>query len=312
MKALAVILQGQIRTFFTKDGCTEFLQVLNTSLRYYDKIYVSIIISGEYDRERIDWFKSELDRMNVTWNIIFFDTTETDRLTDIKLKNPNFIVLKDRYINTHTYAKNEISNVDAFTKNACYQFHQILIGINDILIFEKKTDIQFECIMKTRFDVKYHSDFFPNYPKDSSSFEEKLCFNEKIRFLIKNVYNIDTSSDDFIQQLKNKRIIYPECRVSQDFFSKSFGGTYLYNWHSLENIKNGDSNILYCLNDHVLFGNRDVFLKLSNLLDSYGTIECSININHYYAQEAQLLMFCIKNKINPLMYHDKEIHDIIR
>jgi len=312
MKALAVILQGQIRTFFTKDGCTEFIRVIDNSLAYYDKIYVSIIISGEYSIEKIDWFKSELDRMNVNWNIIFFDKSDTDKLTDIKIKNPNFILQKDRYMKTHTYAKNEISNVDAFTKNACYQFHQLLIGIHDIIIFEKKTGIQSDCIMKTRFDVKYHTEFFPTYPENSSTFEEKLCFNEKIRFLVKNVYNIDTTSDNFIQQLKKKLIIHPYCRVSQDFFPKSFGGAYFYNWYSLENIKNGDSNILYCLNDHVLFGKRDVFLKLSDLLDSYGTIESSININHYYAQEAQLLMFCIENKINPLMYHDKQIHDIIR
>ena len=64
-------------------------------------------------------------------------------------------------------------------------------------------------------------------------------------------------------------------------------------------------------NDHIIFGSREQFIKLSYLYDNYGIMDTSLNINHYYAQEAQLLIFCFNYNINPIMYlHD--CYSIIR
>lgn len=312
MTNLAIILLGQVRTFFTKHGCIEFLRVVDTSLNHYEKIYISVVISGVFDKDKIDWFKLELDKRNVFHNTILFDVNDSNKLTQEKIKNREYLEIKSRYLNINNYAKKEIWNVDNYLKKAAYQFHQLSIGIKDIIEFENNNNIKFLCMMKTRFDVSYHNNFYPVYATEDSPIEDKLLVNNHIKDIFKNKYHIDITSNEFLLDLKSKKIIHPNCRVREDHFSTSLGGAYLYNWASLENIKNGDNNILYCFNDHVLFGKRDVFLKLNNLIYSYGIIRTDLNINHFYAEESQLLMFCIENKINPLMYLDKDIHDIIR
>ena len=311
MTNLAIILLGQVRTFFTKYGYIEFLKVIDTSLNYYEKIYISIVISGVFDNDKINWFKLELDKRNVFYNILLFDVNDTDKITEEKIKNRDYIDIKSQYLKINNYANKEILDIDNYLKKASYQFHQLLIGINDIIDFESKNNIKFLCIMKTRFDIKYHNKFYPRV-NENLPIEDKLLVNNHIKDIFKNKYHIDITSNEFLLDLKSKKIVYPNCRVEEKYFSISLGGAYLYNSASVENIKNGDNNILYCLNDHVLFGKRDVFLKLNNLVYSYGIIRTKLNINHYYAEESQLLIFCIENNINPVMYLDKDIHDIIR
>ena len=59
-------------------------------------------------------------------------------------------------------------------------------------------------------------------------------------------------------------------------------------------------------NDYVIFGKRQNFIKLKYFFDEFGIIDHSLNINHSFAAESQLLIFCFSKQINPIMYfhHD--------
>jgi hypothetical protein len=65
---------------------------------------------------------------------------------------------------------------------------------------------------------------------------------------------------------------------------------------------NGSDDILYAFNDYVYFAKREIFLKLINFFNDSYIKETNLNITHFYAPEAHLIIFCDNNSIDILMY----------
>jgi len=159
--------------------------------------------------------------------------------------------------------------------------------------------------MKTRFDMPYFEGFYPHEKHTCDSIENKILFDEFNKVPYYNTlkkYNIESSFNNVVNLLKSLHIPHPKCRIEEPLVPISFGGTYFYNYVSLENILSGNHDILYAFNDFVFFANRNLFVKLKNLFNNYGICEIPYNIPHYYAPESQLLIYCLNNNINILTY----------
>ena len=302
---LCIIIVGLIRTFFDK-GYDSLKKILNLSLNIYKKIHIICIISGEYNKNLVLDFIIQMKMLNISIEQYDFNINETQDAYNLKINNDFFLLKKNEYLNKNNYAIKEINNPEIFIKNGACQFYQLSMGIEKMKNYEINNNIVFNVCMKTRFDINYPNNFYPFIHNNDASILDKIYFNKENKFFFDNIIN---DIDTLIRFLKNEKIKLPECRTP--YFKYSFGGSYLNNYISLENIKNGFNNILYMYNDHIIFGSREQFIKLSYLYDNYGIMDTSLNINHYYAQEAQLLIFCFNYNINPIMYlHD--CYSIIR
>jgi len=292
--SLAIIVTGQLRTFLTKGGSNELLKIIRKSKTTYSLVVIIMVVSGIYNNELLlEVFK---DITGIYVEIIDYNYHEKNMLDHVeKLQHNNsFINICQTYLNTQNSAKNEVPYPHTYIKNSMRQLYQIRIGIESIINYETRHDINFDVIMRTRFDIAYPTDFYPNIP--TGSLIDKISFNEMgIQFSQKHM-----SIQEYIIWLKKQNIRLPNCRVSCNW-GDSFGGAYLYNYMSLENICNGDDNILYCFNDHFFFSKREVFLKLYDFINIYGTVSNN-NIKHIFAEEAQLLIACLHVNINPLMF----------
>ena len=167
--------------------------------------------------------------------------------------------------------------------------------------YEKKNNILFDVCMKTRFDINYPEKFYPFVHTPNTDIIDKITLNNENKMFFQRYF---TNINDHIHFLKQQKIKLPDCWSSHRKYN--FGGYYLNNYISLENITNGSDEILYMYNDYVIFGKRQNFIKLKDFFDEYGIIDHSLNINHSFAAESQLLIFCFEKQINPIMYlhHD--------
>lgn len=295
---LCIIITGLIRTFFNQ-GRDELQKVIHSSFATYNKIHIVMVISGKYDN-RINEFITQRSIQNITVDVIPFDTIETSAFNNAKINNNKYIQNKNKYLSADNLARREIENPDNYLNGATYQFYQLKKGIDKMKEYETSNNMSFDVCMKTRFDVKYPIHFYPFVHNETAPAEDKIFLNNENREYFKSIFH---NVHDIIHFLKQENITLPQCRTP--YYKFSFGGSYLNNYISLENIANGSNKILYMYNDHVIFGNRENFIDLDNLFDEYGMIDSSLNIHHYYAPEAQLLMYCFKRGINPIMYlHD--------
>ena len=198
--------------------------------------------------------------------------------------------VKEKYLSQNNIAHYEINkdNIDFMNNKYSYQFYQLKIGIEKMLEYEINNSTKFNVCMKSRFDTAFTNLFYPYVPNNDVDIFSKICLDDEFKILISNKF--DNSIDNLITYLKNQNIELPNCRVINE--NDSFGGNYFNNFISIYNIKNGSDNILYSYQDYYIWGNRDVFIKLIDFFDNYSVIETSLNIPHYYAPEAQLLLFC--------------------
>jgi hypothetical protein len=202
---------------------------------------------------------------------------------------------------THNVAHNEILDPDA-KEFLFVQFHQIKKGLEQLLRIEERDNIKYDIIMKSRFDIKMKDMFYPHLPCDIL---HKICFNDEIlhSFMHKlTQLNIDLDITKVVDYIKECKIEKPRCRVDSQLLKISFGGMYAYNHASLSHILNGSDDVLYAFNDFIIFAKRNVMLKLIHIFDDCAEKESEIYLPHFYAQEAQLYLFCINNNIDILMY----------
>jgi hypothetical protein len=298
--SLCIIINGVIRTFFNK-GLESFEKMIKTSKEKYSKIHIIMVISGEYDRTLILNFILQMNSQDISVETYDFHVNEINEINEImkeKMINENYLKLKEKYFSQENDARNEINNPDLFINNTpIYQFYQLKIAIEKMIEYEINNNIIFNLCMRTRFDVNYPYNFYPLVHNNDASLEDKIYLNKENKDYFNSFFN---NIDDFIFFLKEQKITLPTCRTP--YFKYSFGGCYLNNYISLENIKNGSNNILYMYNDFIIFGERSQFIQLKDFICEYGILDSSLNINHFYAQEAQLLIFCFKHNMNPIMY----------
>jgi hypothetical protein len=212
--------------------------------------------------------------------------------------------LKKRYLqNKNNSALCEIPDPDHL--NLWIQFHQLSVGIFHMIQYEKSHKITFDIIMKSRFDITYKQDFYPHLPEEDNTWK-KLCFNDELLEEFSSTtekLGIEMNMNSVLDYLKKQKIELPKCRVDITHLPITFGGQYAYNTISLQNVINGSTDILYAFNDYIFFSKREVFLKLKNLFHDSGIKDVvDVSIPHFYAQEAQLYIFCINNCIDILMF----------
>jgi GR25 family glycosyltransferase involved in LPS biosynthesis len=321
---LAIMILGQIRTFFTKNVNDTFKKVIDRCKLHYNSIYIVLIISGQYDKTQVNnWFSS----LELPYIIIEYDPyiDEFKKRNLERLTNENYIRNKEIYINGKTGAQKNtpdpIYNGSFYTHNSSRltsyedpfsyikQFHQVEIGIKHLLEYEKTNNMKFDVIMKSRFDYSFTIDdeFYPHIPKDDImskiTFDSSKYIEPYLTAKMKelNITNINA----FIAYLKTKKIVPPEWLVPRDIEQVSFGGMLLVNYMSLENIVNGSNDILYMTNDWMYFGKRDVFVKLKDLFTDFAVLQSDLNQNDiqvFFCPESQLMVYCFDKKINCLMY----------
>ena len=185
------------------------------------------------------------------------------------------------------------------------------IGIDALISYEQRNSVKFNVVMKTRFDVVYHDGFYPYVPSDTSNIKDRILINDTVKRVFEK-RGIDVMSDEYADLLRVNAIKSPNFCVCEDLTNYSLGGRYLSNYHGLNSIKNGSQNILYCINDHIIFGKHDDFVKLRNFVNEFGKINTNKEIFHYYAPEAQLLMYCFNHDITPIMYLHDDIMTVCR
>ena len=294
---LCIIILGLIRTFFYK-GYNSLKPVLEKCLEKYQKIHMIVIVSGRYDENRMKQFIQDMNVINISVELHEFQQHYIDKEHFAKINTEKYIQKKEEYLHQKNIAKIEIGDPDYYIFSGTYQFYQLRQGIQEMMHYEKRNEMTFDICMKTRFDIEYPKHFYPFIHDKDSSFIDKIYLNpENKSYFEKKIENIE----DHIYLLKENPIELPECRTPYD----SFGGAYFNNYISLENIKNGSNDILYMYNDYIIFGNREQFIKLEGFFSEYGIMDTSLNIYHYYAQEAQILIYCFNHNIDPIMYkHD--------
>jgi len=304
---LCIIITGQLRSFFNK---TEkyFLEMYNLSKANYNNILIIVVISGNYNLDELEnYFK----KLKINYLIIDYNFYIDDFKNNLnkKVNDSNFIKLKNNYINNpkydvaRKYIDEPIHNNHWF-KSGNIQFHQLNIGINQLLKFEKKNNINYDVIMKTRFDMIYWKNFYPHLPELNMT--EKLLLSDKNIELYNhtsNKYNIN-SFEELINFLKQQQVIIPNLCIPKEHANISFGSNLYYNYKSIENIINGSNNILYANHDCYYFAKRSVFLKLINLYNDAFLKETNLDLKMFYNPESQFVIFCDNNSIDLLIYQN--------
>ena len=291
---LCIIILGLLRTFFNDGGeyqsFFDMLLLLN-QINIYKKIHIILVISGEYNKEQISKFILQMNIFNISCDKYEFNINEIDELYEIKIKN-------EKYLNN----LEKINFRNMITKSYICQFYQLKIGIEKMLNYEIQNNIKFDICMKSRFDYKYPTNFYPLVHDKNASVIDKIFLNNENNLFFQNIFN-DLQINNLqtlINIIKNQPYLLDSDRTQIPQFS--FGGYYFNNFISLENILTGNDNILYMYNDFIIFGFREQFIKLSYLYDEYGIMDTTLNFSHFLSPESQLLMFCFNNNITPIMY----------
>ena len=306
---LAIIMTGQLRTFFNNDYFTVMIQ---EAKKHYNEIFIIGVLNSHNHNIVSNYFSG----LYLKHLLMDYPHYLGEYHNDIHNKYTNHVYseIKDKYFASDTSAKREINDPDTWAKDHAYiQSHQLKVGLRQLREYEEANHIQFDIICKTRFDLRYPHDFYPHVPNHINIFD-KITFNKTNRALFdKKCAELDiTNIDELIEFNKNKTFSETECRVDWNTIHLTFGSMYCYNHYALENIKNGHENVLYALNDMCLFGKRETMLKMESWFDESGLIDPSqYNINHFYAPETQLMVYCFKYQINILCYYNDSF-EIIR
>ena len=305
---LCIVITGQLRSFMNK--CRKhFNQVIELSKQYYYYILIIAIVSAN-DNQECKQLQELFDSMSSNYIIINYNTKkyrdEFNTLNHNKIKSEKYMEIKSNYLKSDNNAKNEILNVENSVNRFSKQFHQLQIGISKLLEFETLHKITFDIIMKTRFDVYYPPNFYPHVFDKSECLLKKLLFNDTNIDLFQSCMQTNNISnlDELIQFIKQQEIKLPKCRINFDYINMTFGGWNYYNYTALENILDGNDDILYSFNDFFYFAKRSVFLKLKDFFKECFLLEPGPSMHHIYAPESQLIMYCLEKNINILMYDD--------
>lgn len=305
---LAVIITGKMSMIFTETNY--FSKMFNNTANNYKNILFICVVNTD---DQILFLNLNNYLKNLNHIIIKYNDYkhEFDLIINTKYDDINYKKIFEKYKYNNSYATNEIK--DPKDKlNMIIQYHQLQIGLNNLIEYENKNNIKYDIIMKTRFDIRYPDFFYPHIPSDI------LHFNNLNKNIIQNsMKNLNlTNINDLIEFNKNNKMNLPDCRIyDSDIVNITFGGSYFHNSKNLEKIKNGCKNFIYLFNDYFYFGKRELMLKLYNIFNESLLMEpLDDNIelyNHIYSPESQMIIYCIKKDINFLMYKN-DTFSIIR
>jgi hypothetical protein len=310
MKNLAIIVTGQLRTFFSKSS-NDFLKMIKISKEKYKNVFVVCVVNPshmqEVDKLNQFFIINEIDNKIIDYSLY---KNEYEKKCKDKIDDPRIQIRIEQYFSKPKDAHRSINNIKEYSYNhLLVQFHQLQIGIQQLKKYIEESKTEFDIICKTRFDCMYPVEFYPHI----FDYNEKKDLMNVIGFNQHNTNIITTSMKehgllsltDLIQFNKETRLSIPYGHLPYQHRGLGLGGMVCYNYESLENIqKNGIDNILYSFNDFFYFAKTSVFLELESLLDECCFIECKNPdlYNHYFCPESQFVMFCLHKKIDIIMY----------
>ena len=310
-KNCCIIVTGQLRVF--KNNQYHLINMLLQTEKQYLNLLVIFVLNSETN-EDMNFLKKICDEKCINNIIVNYNVDQYKNIfsnfNSKKILNEKYIKIKNNYLNQNNNAKKEISDVNNFLFNSSIQYHQLQIGIDNLYKYEKENNICFDIIMRTRFDVYYQELFYPKVYNDNDDIFYKVFFNNININLFQQTcerLQINTNTiNSLLLFLQQQKIELPNDRINFDLINVTLGGWNYYNSLSLKNIINGNNDILYAYNDFFYFGKREVFLKLHNLFDDCFLLDngSELNINHIYSPESQLIMYCVKNNIQILMYDE--------
>lgn len=142
-QALAILIAGQVRTFFSNPCQESFLQMLSRSKKRYSTVVLFFVINeSTYTKEQFDF------GLPFEWSMYeeqtFVPTLHFKRLV--------------RFCNTENGCPEEM-----FYRQTALQMHQFKQGLQMIRAYENKNDVKFDIVMRSRFDLVYPEDFVPNF-----------------------------------------------------------------------------------------------------------------------------------------------------
>ena len=309
MENIAIIITGQIRTFFSNNYFTD---VLNRCIDNYNKILIICVINSNNQNDFIS-LKNYFSNFKIHELILInysdekYQNEYNIKMND-KYNNPKFLEIRNKYMNLNTDAHKEIYDPITCSNSIPIQFHQISTGIQKLIDYQNQTNINFDITFKTRFDIRYPNNFYPHIHK-SDNIIDILSFNDINKNLLLNAmnkYNLETL-DDLIDFNKNNVIKPHDCRIkNKDHLAFSFGGEYVSNYISLEYIKSGNKNILYSFGDFFEFGKTINMIYFNNLFNDFWIKEPNVDelYNHFYSPEIQIILFCLNNNLSILFYNN--------
>jgi len=304
---LAIVMTGQIRTFFENNS---FEQLIITSKKHYSYIYVVCVVnaSGSSEITKLDEYMNRRVDGHI---IIDYSTKFSELESEIqkKISDPVFLACKANYLaKTPNYAHISIGEPGAYDTPESYGRkstwiiqYAFKLGFESLRNHISETGIVFDIVMRTRFDGCYPAGFYPHMPTG----KYVLSFNEENHSQIERSMN-QLGIHDLIKFNKETRLVLPNVHTPIYHYAVTFGGRICYNYESLENIIHNAEidNILYSFGSIYEFSNQSTMLKLEKMFEQ----SCLIFpknpdlLLHTFCQETQLVTFCLENKINILMY----------
>lgn len=201
------------------------------------------------------------------------------------------------------------------TQNVLQMF-QLRKGIEMIEEHEKRNDILYDIFMCIKYEfitTNYYN--FSVLFDNNLSFEDILtCRNKKNKTIFDSAlkhYNIENNAQfiNYLHELKIDR--YAGRIYTEHMRNLNFGGHYVKNYETVLKInflvgsKRPINNLVYLCNDNMLFTLRENANKFKYVISSFGQHKLDDTIaTHIFTTEYQLLAFCYKNSLLPIMYSD--------
>ena len=164
---LAIIITGQIRTFFDNADFEKLLLLSQT--KYHQIIVVSILNCNDYicNKDKLERFFQNFGCLHQFYNWET-DIDEFNHTISEKISNSKYIELKRRYFSTFKHAQNGLNDPDNYieTCSGIQQF-QLKKGIQVLTKYISENKIDFDICMRTRYDCKYPTNFFPHFPDET-------------------------------------------------------------------------------------------------------------------------------------------------
>jgi hypothetical protein len=307
-KSLAIIVTGQLRTFFKNDS---FEKMILLSKANFTNLVIFAVLNSTDETEFVS-LETFFNKLPITYyRIIDFTEYKSELESKIqdKIRNPDFYQNKKDYFSIPRDAHRGLSNPENYLQNHLGpQFFQLKIGIENLEKYIIENNITFDTVCKTRFDSKYPDQFYPHLP-DTKNDIERISFDSYNQNIIENsmkIYGIK-SKEDLLQFNLTHRLILPQCHISMKHSGMTMGGRICYNYESLQYLFNDETeyqNILYAFNDIYYFANQTTFLKLKHLFDeSYLKKGNNPDLkNHFFCPETQFILFCLNHHIHVIMY----------
>lgn len=308
MKNICVLFIGNQNIF--KDTSQYHINFLN----YYKKFFsvnIFCIIDNKSDTQLIQEILQPCD-------IISTDTftKEIQDTIDFLINHPQYkknLNIMNNY-ESFMISKREHSTI---TEQQIKQFFLLKKGIEMIEKYELLHNIIYDIFICTKYEfvLENFCDLTCLDKKDLTFRDVITCCNDKNLDVFLKTLDHYKINDDF-QYLKYLNDIkldrYAGCLYTDNLCNLNFGGYYIKNYDTLQKIydtiakKQQLYNLVYFYEDHAFFTQRKNMNKFKYLIASFGQhkFDDSYGTN-IFTSSYQIMSYCFKNDLLPLMYTDK-------